>query len=134
MKTHTKTLTLAACVALTLGGLFSVHAQDAPPGGRRGGGGGFGGFGMRGPGYDSLTQEEKDKLKAASEKAQQDAKVKEAREKMEASMKSLREATQAAEIAADPSVEPILKKLQEARDKAQKDGGGRRPGGDQPKQ
>jgi hypothetical protein len=130
MKTHTKTLTFATCFALSLGSLFSLHGQDAQPGGRRGGGAGFG---MRGPGFDSLSQEEKDKLKAASEKAQQDAKVKEAREKMEASMKELREATQAAEIAADPSVEPILKKLQEAREKAQKEGGGRRPGGNQPK-
>jgi len=131
MKTHTKTLTLATCLALTLGGLFSLHAQDAQPGGRRGGGSGGGfGFGMRGPGYDSLSQEEKDKLKAAAEKAQQDAKVKAAREKMEASMKELREAMQAAEIAADPSVEPILKKLQEAREKAQQDGGGRKPAGD----
>jgi len=127
MKTHTKSLTLATCLALTLGGLFSLHAQDAQPGGRRGGGPGFG---MRGPGFDSLSQEEKDKLKAASEKAQQDPKVKAAREKMEAAMKDFRDAMSAAEIAADPSVEPILKKLQEAREKAQKDGAGRKPGGD----
>lgn len=127
MNTHTKPLTLATCLALSLGGIFTLHAQDA--GGRRGGAG----FGMRGPGFDSLTQEEKDKLKAAAEKAQQDAKVKEARDKMEASMKEFREAMSAAEIAADPSVEPILKKLQEAREKAQKEGGGRRPGADQPK-
>lgn len=126
MKTHSKTLTLAMCLALSLGGLVSLHAQDA--GGRRGGG-----FGQRGPGFDSLTQEEKDKLKAAGEKAQQDAKVKEAREKMEAASKEFREAFNAAQIAADPSVEPILKKLQEAREKAQKEGGGRRPGGDQAK-
>lgn len=127
MKTHTKTLTLATCLALSLGGLLSVHGQDAPQGGRRGGAG----FGMRGPGFDSLTQEEKDKLKAAAEKAAQDSKVKEAREKMEAAMKDFREAMNAAEIAADPSVEPILKKLQEAREKAQKEGGGRRPSGEQ---
>ncbi|EDY17681.1 hypothetical protein CfE428DRAFT_4720 [Chthoniobacter flavus Ellin428] len=128
MKTHSKTLTLATCLALSLGGILSLHGQDAQQqGGRRGGAG----FGMRGPGFDSLSQEEKDKLKAAVEKAGQDAKVKEAREKMEASMKEYREAMNAAEIAADPSVEPILKKLQEAREKAQKEGGGRRPTGDQ---
>ena len=45
-----------------------------------------------GPGFDSLSQEEKDKLKAASEKAMQDAKVKDAREKMEAAGKEFREA------------------------------------------
>jgi len=131
MNTHTKSLTLVTCLAFTLGGLFSLHAQDAPR--QRGPGGGGPGFGMRGPGFDSLSQEEKDKLKAAMEKAQQDAKVKEAREKAEAAGKEFREALQAAEIAADPSVEPILKKLQEAREKAQKEGGERRPGADQPK-
>lgn len=125
MKTHLPTLSFAACLALSLGGLLSSHAQDAQPGGRRGGGFGFGG---RGPGYDSLSQDEKDKLKATSEKAQNDAKVKEAREKLEASMKEYREAMQAAQVAADPSVEPILKKLQEAREKAQKEGGNRRGG------
>jgi DNA-binding ferritin-like protein len=88
---------------------------------------------MRGPGFESLSQEEKDKLKAASEKAMQDSKVKEAREKMEVAGKEFREAMQAAQVAADPSIEPILKKLQEAREKAEKEGGGRRPGGDQPK-
>lgn len=113
------------CLALSLGGLFSLHAQDG--GGRRGGAG----FGMRGPGFDSLSQEEKDKLKAAFEKAAQDSKVKEARAKLEAAIKESREATNAAAIAADPSVEPIIKKLQEAREKAQQEGGGRRPGGDQ---
>jgi Spy/CpxP family protein refolding chaperone len=130
MKTHFRTLTFAACLALSLGGIMSSFAQDAQPGGRRGGGFGFGG---RGPGYDTLSQDEKDKLKAASDKAQNDEKVKAAREKMEATRKEYREAMQAAQIAADPSVEPILKKLQEAREKAQKEGGGRRPGADAPK-
>ena len=86
---NTKSLSLATCLALTLGGLFSLHGQDAQPGRQRGGGGGFG-FGMRGPGFDSLSQEEKDKLKAAMEKAQQDAKVKEAREKADAAGKEFR--------------------------------------------
>lgn len=117
MKTHTGTLTLAACLALTSGGLFSLHAQDATP--RPRGQGGPGGRGFGGPGFDSLSQDEKDKLKAAFEKAQQDPKVKEAREKMEAASKDLREALSSAEIAADPSVEAIIKKLQEAREKAQ---------------
>jgi hypothetical protein len=114
MKSHTTTLTLAACLALTLGGLFSLHGQDPQPQRGRGAGRGLGG-----PGFDSLSQDEKDKLKAAYEKAQQDSKVKEAREKMEAASKDLREAMKTAELAADPSVEPILKKLEEAREKAQ---------------
>jgi len=120
MKTHTRTITLATCLALSLGGFFVLHAQDATPR-QRGGGGGFG-FRGGGPGFDSLSQEEKDKLRAAAEKAQQDPKVKEAREKMEAAGKEFRDAMAAAEVTADPSVEPILKKLQEARDKAQEGG------------
>ena len=115
MKTHSRILSLAVCAALSLGAFSSLHAQDATP--RQRGGGGAGGF-LRGPGFDSLSQEEKDKVKAAMEKAGQDPKVKEAREKMEAAMKDMREAMKAAEIAADPSVEPILKKLDEAREKA----------------
>jgi hypothetical protein len=122
MKNRTKSLTLVACLALSLGGLFSLHADDATPRPRGAGGEGRGFRG--GPGFDSLSQDEKDKLKAASEKAQNDAKVKEAREKMEAAGKEFREAMNAALISADPSIEPIIKKLQEAREKA---GAGRRP-------
>jgi Spy/CpxP family protein refolding chaperone len=124
MKIPIRTLALATCLALSLGGYVALHAQDATPRPR--------GFGMRGggPGFDSLSQEEKDKLRAAMQKAAEDPKVKAAREKMEAAAKELREATSAAEIAADPSVEPIVKKLQEARAKAEQEGGGRR-GGDQ---
>jgi len=129
MKTQSKPLILATCLALAAGSLFSLHAQDATPRQRGGGGGPGGGF-MRGPGFDSLSQDEKDKVKAAMEKALQDPKVKEARDKMEAAAKELRDATQAAAVAADPSVEPILKKLQEARDKAR----AAHAAGDQPKQ
>jgi hypothetical protein len=131
MITSTKSLALATCLALTLGGQLSLRAEDAPPARQRPPGDGPRGF-RGGPGFDSLSQEEKDKLRAASEKAQQDEKVKAAREKMETAGKEFRETMQAAQIAADPSVEPILKKLQEAREKAQKEGGGQR-GGDQPK-
>jgi hypothetical protein len=121
MITKSKSLALAACLALALGSQFSLRADDAPPARQRPSGDGPrgpGGFGFRGPGFDSLSQDEKDKLKAASEKAMQDDKVKAAREKMEAAGKEFRDALQAAQIAADPTVEPVLKKLQEAREKA----------------
>jgi len=136
MKIQIKSLTLATCLAFALGTQLSIRADDAPPAPRRPSGDAqrsAGGFGFRGggPGFDSLSQEEKDKLRAASEKAGQDPKVQAARTKMEAASKEFRDAMQAAQIAADSSVEPILKKLQEAREKAMKEGGGRR-GGDQP--
>lgn len=128
MKTHSRTLTLMTCAILSLGAFSSLHAQDATPR-QHGGGPGAGGF-RGGPGFDSLSQDEKDKLKAAMEKAQQDPKVKEAREKAEAANKEMRDAANAAAIAADPSVEPILKKLEDARAKAH----AAHATGDQPKQ
>jgi hypothetical protein len=114
-------LILSACLALAFAGQLSVNAQEPgrAPGAR--------GFGMRGPGFDSLSQEEKDKVKAASEKAMQDSKVKAAREKMEAVSKEFRDAMRAAQLAADPTVEPILKKLDEAREKAMAERGAGRP-------
>ena len=52
---------------------------------------------------------------------------------MEAAAKEMRDAMNAALTAADPSVEPILKKLEAAREKAMKEGGGRpRREGEQP--
>ena len=123
MITKTAPLALFACLALSLGSQFSLRADDAPPARQRPPGdaarGPAGpGFGFRVPGMDSLSQEEKDKLRAASEKALEDAKVQAAREKLEAAGKEFRDAMRAAQLAADSSVEPILKKLDEAREKA----------------
>ena len=131
-----KILTLATCLTIALGTQLSVRAEDAPPTRQRLSsdaprpGGGFG-FRGGGPGFESLSQDEKDRLKAASEKAGQDPKVQAARAKMEAAAKELRETMNAALMVADSSVEPILKKLEEAREKAMKEGGGR-PRGEQP--
>ena len=134
-----KSLILACCIAFALGTQLSVRADSVPdsnhqrPSGdapRPGGGFGFRGGG---PGFESLSQDEKDKLKAASEKAGQDPKVQAARAKMEAAAKEMREAMNAALTAADPSVEPILKKLEAAREKAMKGRDGRPHGeGEQP--
>ena len=52
---------------------------------------------------------------------------------MEAAAKDMREAMNAALVAADSSVEPILKKLEAAREKAMKEGGGRPRGEQSPK-
>jgi hypothetical protein len=116
-----KTIALV-CTLASLGAPFSIRADDAPattattaatprPDGRRGGG-------FRQPGLDALTADEKAKFTAASETARKDPKVVAAQEKLTAAMKESREALDAAILAADPSVEPILKKLQEAREKA----------------
>ena len=131
-----KSLILASCLALALFAQIPTRAEDAPPTRQRPSGDAprpGGGFGFRGggPGFDSLSRDEKDKLKAAGEKAQQDPKVQAARAKMEAPAKEMRETMSAALVAADPSVEPILKKLEAAREKAMKEGGGR-PRGEQP--
>ena len=133
MFTKTASLSFVATLVLSIAAQLSLRADDAPPARQRPPGdaarGPFGpGPGFRGPGMDSLSQEEKDKLRAASEKAMQDAKVQAAREKMEAAGKEFHDAMRAAQLAADPSVEPILKKLDEAREKAMQEvRGGRRP-------
>ena len=130
MSTKTVSASFVTALVLSLAGQLSLRADDAPPARQRPAGGdaqGGRGFGFRAPGMDSLSQEEKDKLRAASEKAMQDGKVKAAREKMEAASKEFRDAMRAAQLAADSSVEPILKKLDEAREKAMQEGrGGRR--------
>jgi len=113
-----KTIALV-CALASLGAPFSVRADDAPataaatprPEGRRGGG-------FRRPGFDALTEDEKAKFTAASETARKDPKVVAAQEKLTAAMKESRETLDAAILAADPSVEPVLKKLQEAAEKA----------------
>jgi hypothetical protein len=108
-----KTIVLV-CTLASLTAPLSIRAADAPattpqPEGRRGG--------FRQPGLDSLTADEQAKFKAASETARKDSKVVAAQEKLTAAAKEAREAMDAALLAADPSLEPILKKLQEAREK-----------------
>jgi len=131
MFTKTASLSFVAALALSISGQLSLRADDAPPARERPPGGP--GLGFRVPGIESLSQEEKDKLRAASEKAMQDAKVQAAREKLEAAGKEFREAMRAAQLAADSSVEPILKKLDEAREKAMQERGGGRRGEAPPK-
>jgi hypothetical protein len=109
-----KTIVLV-CSLASLTTSFSARAADAPTAtpqaeGRRGG--------FRDRALESLTADEKAKYQAASETARKDPKVVAAREKMEAAMKEMRETTNTAMVAADPSVEPIIKKLDEAREKA----------------
>ncbi len=72
-------------------------------------------------GFAALTPDEQAKLKAAVEKAGQEAAVKEARENAQKAQKALeearlneRKATEAAALKADPSLEPILDKLHQA--------------------
>lgn len=72
-------------------------------------------------GFSALTPDEQAKLKAAMEKAGQEAAVKEARENAQKAQKALeearlneRQATEAAARKADPSLEPILDKLHRA--------------------
>ncbi|GDY17939.1 hypothetical protein LBMAG55_12620 [Verrucomicrobiota bacterium] len=72
-------------------------------------------------GFAALTPDEQAKLKAAVEKAGQDAAVKESREHAQKAQKALeearlneRKATEAAALKVDPSLEPILDKLHRA--------------------
>jgi hypothetical protein len=86
-----------------------------------------------------LTPDEQAKLRAAMEKAGQEASVKEAREVAQKAQKALeearlneRKAAEAAALKADPSLEPVFDKLRKAQQNPQP---GRRgnEGGDQPR-
>ena len=84
------------------------------------------------PGAEVLTQEEREKLRAAESKVNDNAGVKLAEAAMRDAANALRAARDSAILAADPSLEPVLKKLKEARDKAAA-GAPRRGEGDQPR-
>ena len=127
-----KSLTLAICLALTLATQLPTRAEDAPP------------ARQRPPGRCATPRwiwppwrRTRLRQPLAGRKGQaqgrerenggQDPKVQAARAKMEAAAKEMRDAMNARFGTADPSVEPILKKLEEAREKAMKEGGGRSP-------
>ncbi len=59
----------------------------------------------------SLTPEEREKLKAARQKAMQDPAVKAADAEKSTDRKAYRKAVHDAMLRADPSIEPILQKL-----------------------
>lgn len=59
----------------------------------------------------NLSQPEREKLKAAHEKAMQDPTVQTAHEKMKQARKEFRDSMHAAMLKADPSIQPILDKM-----------------------
>jgi Spy/CpxP family protein refolding chaperone len=115
MKTKLSILVTANLLALAISPLF---AQDQPKPeatpGASGGPGGPEGWGRRGmmQGLQNLTPEEKEKLKAAREKAMQDPKVQDAQENMKAANEVFRAARKQALLAQDPTLGPILDKLE----------------------
>lgn len=60
----------------------------------------------------NLSPEEREKLKAAHEKAMQDPKVQAAHETLAAAQKAFQDALKAALLQADPSLGPILEKME----------------------
>lgn len=64
-------------------------------------------------GSDLLTPEERTKLRDARDAAKEDPEVKSTREALQTAQKAHMEAVQKAMLAKDPSLEPVLKKLQE---------------------
>jgi Spy/CpxP family protein refolding chaperone len=101
---------------------FAALAQDATPTptpnpqarheGHRWGGGPGGP--MMKEALDALTPAEREQLKAARQKASSDQAVVEARKNAEAAQKSLREAEKAAMLKADPTIGPVLEKMEAA--------------------
>lgn len=102
--------------------------QGTPPAERRAKreGGKFGAESRRGPfgAMGSLTPEEREKLHAAFEKIKDNPEVQSAIEKRKEGEKQFREAMKAAMLAADPSLAPLLEKLEQARAEREEGGGG----------
>ena len=112
-------LTLAMIGAMS--GLTAL-AQDATPSPAPGGprhheGRKEWGGGPRGPMrevMESLSPAEREQLKVARKKTKDDPAVEEARKKAAEAMKAVREAEKAAMLKADPTIGPVLDKLEAA--------------------
>ena len=76
---------------------------------------------------ESLTPAERQQLKAAREKAEADPAVAAAHENAKEAMKAAHEAMKAAMLKADPTIGPILDKLQAARKDAKREEKPRHP-------
>jgi hypothetical protein len=87
-------LSLAPCA-------FSEDSKDA----------GKGWHGHHGERFANLSPEEREKMKAAHEKAMQDPAVQAAHAKMRQAHKEFREAMHAAMLKADSSVRPVIDKM-----------------------
>lgn len=139
MKTKLTLIISTVFLFLVLSPIFGQEPPkpDASPGAPTG----PGGWGRRGMNQNlqNLTPEEKAKFQAAREKAMQDPKVQDAQENMKASNDAFRAARKQALLAQDPSLGPILDKLEAAAPKPNVSGsqggakagpserGGRRP-------
>jgi len=108
-----KTIALVCAVA-SLGAPLSVHAADAPTASSQPE---SAGRSAAFPEFSVLTPEEQAKFKAATEATKKDPKLQALQRKVLAAIKELRDGVEASMIAADPSMEPILRKLKEAREK-----------------
>jgi hypothetical protein len=127
----------SALSALALSAAFFLGSGASQAQDRRPPGGGPEGGGRGGQGLESMTPEEREKLRAVHQRLQQNEKVRVAEAAMQEASRNLRSAREEAMAAlalTDPSLEPILKKLREA---GQREGeGGRRRGegeGDAPR-
>ncbi len=111
---------VCAATALTAFAQSPSPTPACPPAGQHEGGRHWGG-GPGGPGgpmreaLQSLTPAERQQLKAAREKAEADPAVAAAQENAKSAMKAAHEAMRAAMLKADPTIGPILDKLDAAR-------------------
>ena len=136
MKTKLSLLVSTALLSIALAPAFAQDTSPtpAPSATPAGPGGGhherFGGGGMH-QGLQDMTPEEREKLKAAREKAMQDPKVQSAVENLKTAGEAFRAARKQALLAADSSLGPILDKIDAAIKQNAPGGqaGGPKPGG-----
>jgi len=108
---------------------FTAIAQDAPAAPKHEGRQHMGaGDGMMRQALESLTPEERQQLMAARQKAEADPAVATAKQNAEAAMKQMREAMKSAMLKADPTIGPVLEKMEAARKNASPEGKPHHPG------
>ena len=118
---------VCAATALTAFAQTPSPTPACPPaagqheGGRHWGGGPEGPGGPMREALESLTPAERQQLKAAHEKAEADPAVAAAHENAKEAMKAAHEAMKAAMLKADPTIGPILDKLDAARKDAKQE-------------
>ena len=121
---------VCAATSLTAFAQTSSPTPACPPAGQHEGGKHWRDGGPGGPMHEaleSLTPAERQQLKAAREKAEADPAVAAAHETVKEAMKAAHEAMKAAMLKADPTIGPILDKLEAARKDAKQEEKPRHP-------
>ncbi|MCX6967260.1 MAG: hypothetical protein NTZ46_05670 [Verrucomicrobia bacterium] len=124
--------TISTLALVLAASAFTAIAQDAPTPKHEGRPRMGGKDGPMHQALESLTPQERQQLMAARQKAEADPAVATAKQNAEVAMKAMREAMKAAMLKADPTIGPVLEKMEAARKNAKPEGKPHHPGKGEP--